>query len=380
MSKLKNRTVMVAGGAGFVGSAVIRELLDQGAKVVCFDNYLHGLADNVERVEGPLTLVYGNALDTWKLIDTINRYQVEYIIDCIGDTYVISAYEMPQRFFDVNLQANFNVLMAAKVCNIKRVVYISSTEVYGQHNSERFDEATPLNPLNTYAVSKLAADRLCFTLHVEHKIPVVTARIFNCYGPRETHPYIIPEIISQLAQGSTLSLGNLKAERDFTYVHDTARALIAILVSDIPNGESVNVGSDTSYSVEWLAYKIAELMDVPSIEIKLDPKRFRRLDLDRLRCNNSKLKQYTGWSPRVGIEEGLKNTIDWFRGNNCQWPWEFTRKDVRFDEQRVDAAMESIGVRAIASTDHVGGNGGNGAPQIHAETVTAVSALSATEA
>ena len=374
MNKLAQRTVMVAGGAGFVGSAVIRELLKLGAKVVCFDNYLHGLAKNVEGIEGPLTLVYGNALDTWKLIDTINRHHVEYVIDCIGDTYVISAYEMPQRFFDVNLQANFNVLMAAKVCNVKRVVYISSTEVYGQHDLEKFNEDTPLNPLNTYAVSKLAADRLCFTLHVEHKIPVVTARIFNCYGPRETHPYIIPEIISQLAQGSTLSLGNLKAERDFTYVHDTARALIAVLQSDIPNGETVNVGSDTSYSVEWLAYKIAELMDRPAIEIKLDPKRFRRLDLDRLRCDNAKLKHYTGWTPLVSIEEGLKKTINWFRENNNHWPWEFTMKDVRFDEQRMPA-KESVGALAIASTEHVSGNGGNGSPQIHADAMPAVSVV-----
>ena len=357
MNKLIDRTVMVAGGAGFLGSAVVRELLKIGARVVCFDNYLHGLAKNVEGLEGPLTIVYGNALDSWKLIDTINRYNVSYIIDCIGDTFVISAYEMPQRFFDVNLQANFNVLMAAKVCNIKRMVYISSTEVYGQHNLEKFSEDTPLNPLNTYAVSKLAADRLCFTLNVEHRIPVVTARIFNCYGPRETHPYIIPEIISQLSAGSTLQLGNLTAERDFTYVHDTARALIAVLASDIPNGEAVNVGSDTTYSVEWLVYKIAELMGVSSLKIEADPRRFRRLDLDRLRCDNSKLKRYTGWTPQVGIEEGLLNTINWFRENDYHWPWEFTMKDVRFDDGRPELTRKISEVRKIKA-EHAGGNGG----------------------
>lgn len=325
-------SLMVAGGAGFVGSAITRELISQGERVVCFDNYIHGVPENVQGLGEMLTLVQGDALDSWKLIDTINKYQVGYIIDCIGDTFVPSSYEMPQRFFDINLQANFNILMAAKVCGVKRVLYVSSTEVYGQHASAKFSEQTPLCPLNTYAVSKLAADRLCFTFHVEHKIPVVIARIFNCYGPRETHPYIIPEIISQLHKGPLLALGNIKARRDLTYVHDTAQALIAVLHSDIPNGEAVNVGSDTIYSVEWLVHQIAELMGVKGVEIRQDQRRFRHLDLDRLQCDNSKLKMYTGWSPRVCINEGLSETINWFKNNGCHWSWESSMRDTRLIE------------------------------------------------
>ncbi|XYI03548.1 NAD-dependent epimerase/dehydratase family protein [Sorangium sp. So ce1128] len=319
---LSGSTTIVAGGAGFVGSAIVRELLDRGLRVVCFDNYLHGVPEHVAGLGGEVAVVHGDALDEWALADAIERHHADYIIDCIGDTFVPTAYQMPQRFFDINLKATYNILRAAELCGVKRTLYVSSTEVYGQLRAPKATEETPLAPVNTYAVSKLAADRLCYTFAVEHGIPVVIARIFNAYGPRETQPYIIPEIIAQLHRCSTLCLGNTKAERDFTYVHDTARGLIALLESSLPNGDVANVGSDCSYSVEWLATTIAELMDVPDLRIEHDPKRLRRMDIDRFQCDNSKLRRYTGWEPSVDIRTGLAATIDWFRANGCRWSWE----------------------------------------------------------
>lgn len=321
-----SRVNFVAGGAGFVGSAVVRELLRQDQTVVSFDNYLHGVPANLCGLRGQLAVVRGDALDEDSLARAMADHGVTHVIDCIGDTFVPTAYRLPKRFFDINLQATLNLLGAASRSGVRRVVYVSSTEVYGRAAQERIDESAPLLPVNTYAVSKLAADRLCFTYAVEHGLPVVVARIFNCYGPRESHPYIIPEIIAQLHRGPVLSLGNVQAERDFTYVHDTARALIALLDAPVQPGDAVNVGSDCSYRVEWLAHVLAGMMG-REVEIRLDPARLRRMDIDRFRCDNRRLKLLTGWEPRVGIEEGLSETVRWFRENGNRWSWESSSAD-----------------------------------------------------
>ena len=322
MLDLTGRVVMVAGGAGFVGSAIVRELLREGSTVVCYDNYLHGHPAHVAGIAGPLTVIHGDVQDDWSLFKALRDHHVEYIIDCVGDTFVPTAYTMPERFFDINVGGTLHVLRAVQALSIKRIVYVSSTEVYGDARSVKCTEESLLNPVNTYAVSKAAADRLCHTYYLEHGVPVVIARIFNCYGPRETEPYVIPEIIAQLNRGPRIALGNIKAERDFTFVHDTAKALISVLTSDVPNGEVVNIGSDTSYSVEWLARKLAEIMEVEPLQIVADPARFRRRDIDRFRCDNTKLRKYTDWKPVVGIDEGLKITVDWFLANGARWSWE----------------------------------------------------------
>lgn len=321
MIDISNSTVMVAGGAGFVGSAIVRELLNYNCRVITFDNYLHGVPENVANLNG-VTVIQGDALNQMDIVKCMLDNKVEFVLNCIGDTYVPSAYLWPKRFFDVNVTACLNLLEACNICGVKRMLYVSSTEVYGVADVAILDENISLSPVNTYAVSKLAADRLCYTHNLEHHTPVVIARIFNCYGPRETEPYIVPEIIYQLNRSNTLLLGNYKAERDFTFVHDTARALIMVLQSDLKNGDAVNVGSNNSYSVEWLAENIGKIMKVKNLRIEQDPKRLRRLDIDKFQCNNTKLIHYTGWKPKTSMMDGLEETVSWFYKNNSRWSWE----------------------------------------------------------
>lgn len=319
---LADESVLVTGGAGFVGSSLVRELLKERAKVVVYDNFLHGVKANIQELRNQIEVVPGDVLDEWKLIETAKKFKVSYIFHCVGDTYVPTAYDVPKRFFRINVEGTLNALLACKLLKMKRMLYVSSTEVYGEAMHQRIDEGHPLLPLNTYAVSKLAADRTCFTFFHEHDVPVIVARIFNAYGPRETEPYVIPEIIAQLDRGRTVELGNVKARRDFTYVDDISRGLIAALKSRIPDGDVVNVGTGKAYSVEEIANRIGKLMGHDKISIRISKLRLRRHDINLFACNNSKLVRYTGWHPLVPLDEGLKKTIKWFRANGSKWSWE----------------------------------------------------------
>jgi nucleoside-diphosphate-sugar epimerase len=325
----------VLGGAGFIGAAVVRELLALQASVVSFDNYLHGRPEHLAEVSGPLQVIKGNVLDNGSLISVMREICPHFIINCVGDTFVPTAYLVPERFFAINVLGTLHALEAAKAQKVERFVHLSSTEVYGIRGSSRISEGSPLDPVNSYAVSKLAADRLCATYALEHSVPMVIARLFNTYGPRETHPYVIPEIIAQLSRGTgRVTLGNVDAERDLTYVQDTARAIVCLLAPGIPGGSIVNVGSDNSYSVRRLVGMIAKLMGIENVAIARDPRRFRVQDIPAFRCDNSVLRRLTGWQPEVPIMDGLARTIEWFHANGSRWCWQDSCADLQYSPPR----------------------------------------------
>jgi dTDP-glucose 4,6-dehydratase len=319
--KLKSENVLVTGGAGFIGSTLTRELLKRGANVIVYDNFIYGDKSNLTEIEDQIQIVNGDVL-SWNLFDTIKKYDVKYAFHLAAEPYIPHCYDNPEKFFDVNVKGTMNLLTACKTLEVNRIVHFSTSEVYGTAQHIPMDEKHPTLPLSTYAVSKLAADRMCFVFHHEHHIPVVILRPFNCYGPRETQPYVIPEIISQLSRGNTLKLGNIKAKRDFTYVEDTARGVVDLMLSDVPNGEVINIGSNKAFAIEELVYLIGKIVGREDVEIIIEESRLRSLDVDVLQCDYSKTKKFMDWEPRIDIEEGLRRTVDWYMNNGRRWPWE----------------------------------------------------------
>ena len=318
----RNHAVTVFGGGGFVGSALVRRLVADGYEVAVADNFLAGSRTHLTGIPGLGPVISMDVLD----FDAVRKYLLAnrpaLIVNCVGDTFIPSAYDHPERFLDINVRATLNLLRAAVESRAERVLHLSSTEVYGDHGAHACKEDAPLAPENTYAVSKLAADRLCYTFALEHGLTTVIARLFNAYGPRETHPYIVPEIIAQLSRGPELTLGNLQAERDFTYVDDTAAALAALLRVPVRAGEVFNIGSGNPVSIRYLAELLAVLMGHGSINFSVDPQRLRRRELNRLSCDAGKLHARTGWAPAVDLRQGLERTLAWFNENDRRWLWQ----------------------------------------------------------
>jgi len=298
--------VFVSGSDGFLAGHVIKELNSRGYMVIPFDNYTDKRQD----------------VRDYKAVETMMD-DVDYVCHLAASPYIPWGYDAPQHFFETNANGTLNILQAAIDRDI-RIVYWSTSEVYGtsQHPDKPMDENHPLNPHSTYAASKLAGDRLCYTFHKEHDIDVTVMRMFNNYGPGETWPYVIPEIIEQLSKGTTLHLGNINAMRDFTYAEDGARASVDVMECTALSGQAVNVGSGISYSVKYLADLLAEIMRPGErVNILTDENRLRPHDVDKLLCNPGKLEFFTGWRPSVGIREGLEKTVEFFYGNGGKWDY-----------------------------------------------------------
>jgi nucleoside-diphosphate-sugar epimerase len=240
---------------------------------------------------------------------------VVYHLAAIGS--VPYSYSAPRSFIDTNTIGTMHVLEAARACRTPRVVHTSTSETYGTARTVPISEAHPLQAQSPYAASKVAGDKLAESYHLSFGLPVVTLRPFNTFGPRQSTRAVIPQVITQLASGSKqLMLGALDPTRDFSYVTDTAEAFIT--VGEAPAsavvGELFNCGPGDDIAIGKLAEDIARLMDVEA-DIVEDPKRLRPKDSEvmRLVCDATKLRERTDWRPRYTRDEGLTETIEWFR-------------------------------------------------------------------
>ena len=305
---LKNKEILVTGGCGFIGSEIVKQLSLLGANVTIIDNLSSGKEKYIQDLSN-VKLITADLLDDHAIESVVK--DKEYVINNAALPFIPDSYFMPKKFFDVNVNATISLALAViKEKKAKRFVHISSSEIYGTARYTPMDENHQTTPQSTYAVSKLAGERVVFTMHKEHNLPAVIIRPFNSFGPNITQPYIIPEIIRQMEKNDVIKLGNLNAKRDLTYVTDTARGIILSLVKEGVIGEVINIGSQRSFSIRELVSLISEIMD-KKVSVEVDPSRFRPYDVDTLICNYERATKLLGWKPEITVKEGLEKTVEW---------------------------------------------------------------------
>lgn len=324
LQNFKDLNVLVTGGAGFIGSETVIQLLQAGAYVTVLDNFSSGKTHYLPKKQKYLKIIKGDIRDE-KIVDRSIKDQTA-VIHLAALPFIPDSYYHPADFFNVNTIGSINMLWnSIRSKSVEVFIQISTSEVYGSAQFVPMDENHPTAPHSTYAVSKLAGDRAAFTLHKENGFPVVVIRPFNSYGPRYTEPYIIPEIITQIVRGSKeLNLGNVHASRDFTYVEDTTRAILKSIIEKKAIGEIINVGSGTEISIRDLVKKIAKISK-KKIKIKYDESRERPYDVNRLVCNNKKAKEILKWEPKTSIDKGLVLTYRWALKNRVVFKAPFKR-------------------------------------------------------
>lgn len=326
----------MTGGCGFIGSEVTKQLSVAGAKVTVLDDLSSGKQEHIKSLRN-VELVKGTLIDD-DVVEAAVKDK-EFIINLAALPFIPDSYYYPKKFFDVNVNGTITVATAAsRIPSLKKFVHISSSEIYGSARYSPMDENHPTIPQSTYAVSKLAAERVVYTLHKEHDLPAVIIRPFNSFGPNITQPYIIPEIISQLMAGSReVQLGNIHSRRDFTFVSDTAAAMILALTSEGNIGETINVGSERTVSIKELVNLISDIMGLdPSIVI--DPSRLRPHDVEALVCDYNKAARLLKWKPNVSIKEGLRITVEWVRKNPIKFKAPFKGWPAAYRQRRLNAS------------------------------------------
>ena len=312
---LKNKRVLVTGADGFIGSHLAEMLAGQNSKVRALVQYNSfnswGWLDDSE-LQNRIEVVSGDVRDP-NFCRHLTK-DIDIVFHLAALIAIPYSYIAPDSYIDTNVKGTLNICQAALESGCERVIHTSTSEVYGTARYVPIDENHPLQPQSPYSASKIAADSIAMSFYNSFNLPVVIARPFNTYGPRQSARAIIPTIITQIARGEQeIRLGDVSPTRDFNYVEDTCRGFVALAECDECVGKTVNIGSNFEISIADTLELIKELMhsDVKFITEK-ERLRPEKSEVMRLWCDNTLIRRLTGFEPKVDIKEGLRRTIEWF--------------------------------------------------------------------
>ena len=321
MSNLnKRKKILVTGAEGFIGSHLVEKLLTQNFEInalVLYNSFSNEgwLSDIPPGLREKLSIFFGDVRDP----STIDEAMAgcDAVIHLASLITIPYSYRAPTSYFQTNVIGTVNVLNSAKKYGVNRVVHTSTSEVYGSAQVIPICESHPLVGQSPYSASKIGADQAAYSFFTSFDLPIVIARPFNTYGPRQSARAIIPTIMSQILAGSaSLSLGDISTTRDFNYVDDTVKGLIMLAESDIGSGEVYNIGSGHEITIKELCKTISEIAN-RDIKIVTDQSRTRppKSEVNRLCADCGKISNDIGWAPacsgKEGLISGLCKTFEW---------------------------------------------------------------------
>jgi UDP-glucose 4-epimerase len=303
------RRILVTGGAGFVGGALTRRLVEAGARVTVLDDLFTGQADEIptgaEFVEGSVT--------DGPLVDEL--VAASTLVFHLAARNIIASTANPRDDFATNIGGTLNVLLAARQGKVERVVYSSSASVYGNPRSIPINEDDRVATLSPYAVSKLGGENYCQAFYESYGLPTACVRYSNVYGPgqRPDNPYcgVVSKFLVDAHAGRPLSIhGDGEQTRDYTYIDDAVEATLLAAIRPRAEGEVFNVGTGIEVSVNALARGVGRALD-KEIELNYVDRR----DIDNIRrrvVNIEKARRMLRWAPQVTLNVGLDRTVEWF--------------------------------------------------------------------
>lgn len=309
------KKALVTGADGFIGSHLVEMLVSNGYQVRALCQYnsfnFWGWLD-ANPVTKKIEVVSGDIRDPFFCAEITKDMDVVFHLAAL--IAIPFSYSAPQSYVETNVTGTLNICQAALKNKVKRVIHTSTSEVYGTAKIVPIPETHPLQPQSPYSASKIGADAMAMSYFNSFELPLVIARPFNTYGPRQSARAVIPTIISQLANGKKeIHLGDSTPTRDFNYVTDTCRGFVMLAECEKAIGKTVNIGSGTEISIEDTFNLINDIMGTKARIVK-DETRIRpsASEVFRLCCDNTLIKSLTGFQPQTDISQGLKLTVEWF--------------------------------------------------------------------
>ena len=318
-SKWSGRRVLVTGAAGFIGSHLTETLARAGAEVRAFVRYNsrndYGWLEQLDsQLKDEVEIFRGDLANPEAVANAIrDRDTIFHLGALIPIPY---SYQHPREFVEANVVGTLNVLEACRREPVRRLVHTSTSEVYGTAERVPIDELHPLNAQSPYAATKIAADQLALSYRRSFETPVVVARPFNTFGPRQSARAVIPTLITQALTREQVELGATHPTRDFLYVEDLARGLTRCAEADDVEGEVINLGRGEEISIGDLATLVSRLVE-RDVTVVFSETRARppASEVERLLADRGKAERLLAWEPEITFEDGLRRTIDWLAGS-----------------------------------------------------------------